>query len=382
MPGTSPKLGSVEVVRGVVAGALVIAVGCSSSAPASSTFDGDAGRFQPFPESDGGSEPAPSPFERQNPAVPPPPTCPPTVAPAPVNQTATHAAVPLIHSEDPPWAIAIDLQFIYWLAAGDKNPGIWRAPKTGGTPTALYKGPMTAVTSIGIDGTSLYFPAKIDGSNSIAAVPLAGGPLPPRILAAGIGDTQGVVVAAGYAYWLEGAYGVNGPVGKRVPVDGGAAVQTAYAPITDVGATNGSAFTALGPDGAYIALSDGTVDHFPLDWSKPDGIAINDRVGALAIDADHVYFAGASTIASLGKAGGCPTLLAGSLENPRGIAIDATSIYFTDSTENGTVNAVPKAGGAPSILVSGQGKPTAIAVDATQIYWANQIDSTINAVGK
>ena len=74
--------------------------------------------------------------------------------------------------------------------------------------------------------------------------------------------------------------------------------------------------------------------------------------------------------------GGCvggvcqPVLLAGGLNNPAGIAVDATSVYWVDEGD-GTVMKCAIAGcsGAPSVLAAGQTHPVAIAVDTQNVYW-------------
>jgi hypothetical protein len=72
---------------------------------------------------------------------------------------------------------------------------------------------------------------------------------------------------------------------------------------------------------------------------------------------------------------GQPVVLASGM--PLAIAVDSTSIYWTD--RGGTVNKVPVDGGDVTVLASGQGVPVAIAVDAGNVYWANAPGGTIDA---
>jgi hypothetical protein len=63
-------------------------------------------------------------------------------------------------------------------------------------------------------------------------------------------------------------------------------------------------------------------------------------------------------------------ILSPALGRPAGIAVDATSVYFTNQNTN-TVNKVPITGGPVQILAAGQSTPQGIAVDATTVYFAN-----------
>ena len=46
------------------------------------------------------------------------------------------------------------------------------------------------------------------------------------------------------------------------------------------------------------------------------------------------------------------------------------------------INKAPLAGGAATVLAAGQQKPIKLAVDATHVYWANTTGDTIVKVAK
>ena len=61
---------------------------------------------------------------------------------------------------------------------------------------------------------------------------------------------------------------------------------------------------------------------------------------------------------------------------PAGIAVDATSVYFTSDTGAGAVLLVPLAGAAmPVTLVSGQGYASAVVAFGPNVYWLDQSSS-------
>jgi len=67
--------------------------------------------------------------------------------------------------------------------------------------------------------------------------------------------------------------------------------------------------------------------------------------------------------------------------NPQGIAVDATSVYWTTyAPSTGTVMKVDVNGGVPRTLASEQGGPQGIVVDRTNVYWldvSNGVDGTV-----
>lgn len=65
----------------------------------------------------------------------------------------------------------------------------------------------------------------------------------------------------------------------------------------------------------------------------------------------------------------------------RGIAVDATHVYWTNQS-TGMIQRVPIAGGDVEILAQDQVDPYAIVVDATHAYWSNQAGDAIMRVLK
>jgi len=113
-----------------------------------------------------------------------------------------------------------------------------------------------------------------------------------------------------------------------------------------------------------------------------DGGAADGPIGADSANGDAK--SAATKCRSDCKPGACqPTPLVSGLLSPRGIAQDATSIYFTNFNAD-TVMKVAKAGGPPAIIVPRRfpsEQPYGIAVAASRVFWAAYFRSYIASVG-
>lgn len=99
-------------------------------------------------------------------------------------------------------------------------------------------------------------------------------------------------------------------------------------------------------------------------------------VKGIAVDSTNVYWTestdglnvNSGTVKKVSINGGMVTTLASGLNNPYGIAIDSTNVFWTESL-GGTVKKVSKTGGTVTTLASKLGSPYGIVVDPTNVYW-------------
>lgn len=282
--------------------------------------------------------------------------------------------------------------------------------------TVLALAPGSQPLGLFVDAENVYFTqfgtgevmqAKLDGSSLVTLS--TGEPSPVAVQAAG-----------GYVYWV--SYADIG-VARRTPIGGGE--------ITDLASAPGARELFVGsehvwwtgePDDLWRAPVDGlpqgmepdllsantlpnglAVDAKNLYWvNRLDGgikradhafggemvLATGDVPWDVAVDESFVYWTeqgsgeGAGAVRRASKLDGTgAVLLAADVTGPRGMAIDATHVYWANK-EDGTIKAVPLAGGPVTVLAAGQLQPANVAVDADFVYWTNFGDDSIVKVHK
>ena len=98
----------------------------------------------------------------------------------------------------------------------------------------------------------------------------------------------------------------------------------------------------------------------------------------LAVDSTSVYWTNNDSVMKVRLSGGSTQTLASTpgQHYGRGIAVNATSVYWTApaldlSPVAGAVMKAPLGGGAPVTISSEEQNPVLIALDATNVYWIN-----------
>ena len=161
-------------------------------------------------------------------------------------------------------------------------------------------------------------------------------------------------------------------------------------PLSDIAVTycgcDGQTISGLcGPDYAYAAtLGGGPCGPTPTvaqgaSLSTLAQLRASTVPEFIAIDATSVYFTETEggRVVKVPIGGGAPVVLAAGQSEPTGIVVDAANVYWTTQGSNSgnSVMKVPIGGGAPITLASGQGTPFGVAVDATSVYWTNLSDN-------
>ena len=98
----------------------------------------------------------------------------------------------------------------------------------------------------------------------------------------------------------------------------------------------------------------------------------------IAVDGTSLYWTNNNdgTIRKMALGGGVPVTLATGQASPWAIAVDGTNVYWTNLGD-GTIRKVALGGGVPTTLASGQAGPSGIAVNGTGIYWTNNHGGTV-----
>jgi hypothetical protein len=152
------------------------------------------------------------------------------------------------------------------------------------------------------------------------------------------------------------------------------------------GGANGATPIGFGSNGAGSSGTSSTLP--PATGPGPPGLVTlasgQTCPWGMAIDATSVYWtncgdpAGGS-VRKVSKTGGdVVTLAAG--DRLSGIAVDGTSVYWVAGTSDaatGAIMMVPIGGGTPTTLVSRPGSPAHLAVDSSYVYWTEQMQSAV-----
>jgi hypothetical protein len=215
-----------------------------------------------------------------------------------------------------PWPchMALDRTSVYW--GGASAVGVRKVPLRGGATTTIVASE-SAFGGLAVDATSVYF---TDGYDDVSKAPLAGGPILPLAMPAG----TDLAVDAQHVYWTTRTGAQTSDV-MSATLDGGA-VQTLASSLMLAEAL------AVDARDVYVAeYGGGRVLAIPIGGG-PTRAVTSDQYAATSIvlDDQDVYVAGGyGRLTRAPKTGGTSTLLA-SESNIFSIAVDASSVYWTN----------------------------------------------------
>lgn len=278
-----------------------------------------------------------------------------------------------------PAGLAADEGSIYWLQ-GDytSNSTLSRRPATVEGVTSALAQSLIAPRALAVNATSVFFAAGgAGGWTYVSEVPTTGGNS-KQTFANGAGTERIPAIAIEgrsiALVWNESGGNVHV---IRASSDGSGAIDVA------VKQSGASAVVLRAPyvywnSPSGILRSSGQSPAAPEVFSTQSAETVE-----LAADDTALYWAAADgKIRSLrfDQPGRAPVVLASDLKSPRGVAVDATHVYWASST-TGEVAAVPKAGGAPIVIATGQ-EPYAIAATATAVFFTDRSAGTLVRVPK
>lgn len=231
--------------------------------------------------------------------------------------------------------IAVDDTHVYWT--NEQGSQISRVPKQGGATQVVTNQANTPFTFTLSDSTVYY--AELRAGGSVGSVAKTGGAAPTP-LATGENWPFEVALTGTHLYWTELA---NNAGVRRVALAGGPA-ETVITGLNNP--------TAVVQDGInlYIAV-------FGTGGSK-------------------------GQVLSLSLQGSTLTPLAINQAQPRGLAFDATFIYWTNGGDGTVMKTAKNGSGTPTVIASGGIEPLGIAVDSLAVYWADDKLNRIQRVAK
>lgn len=260
----------------------------------------------------------------------------------------------LASGEAIPYGIAVNATSVYW--ATDNT--IRKTSINGGAVTTFNNSPAGAWYIV-LDATNAYWST----GNGIMRAPLAGG-MPSVLTLIPNWSSYGIAINGGFIFWTnDSAHTV-----MKVPIIGGAAMQLAAvggnAYGLDVDATNvywlGSGLKKASVNGGAIMV-----------LANTGGIHV-------AVDGSNAYWAnyGSGQVFKCALSACVPMLVIDKQNYPEVVVVDATHIYWTTrgtvpAFKDGTIMKAPIAGGDVVQLASAQARPLGLAVDASSVYWTS-----------
>jgi hypothetical protein len=272
---------------------------------------------------------------------------------------------------------AIAINGIKAYVATNQNSGaIYNLSLSGGGATNLTPSyPQNQPTSIVLDNQYVYWTDF--GTNQVMRMTL-NGLVAPTTLQANQTGAYGLAIDSTYLYWTQ--YNNAGPSNAmRVPL-----ASPTSAPTVLLAGVNLPAFIAVDSTYAYVTIESddyvvkvGLTSPFPVSQIT----AFQNNPYSLAIDSNNIYFTNEATSGDVrqapktGNSSTQGTVLSAANTFANGIATDGVNVYFTAG--NSVYRCPVGAAGGAKPIASGQNGASALAVDSTSVYWTNSTAGTV-----
>lgn len=282
-------------------------------------------------------------------------------------ESCTVGAPPVVLAAGTPadsYGLAVDDTDVYWTSSTGE---IQRVPKGGGVPVVLAQSAFPR--GVALDGTHVYWTAD----EGVQRAPKAGGPA--VLLSSSSGIPWFLALDSQFVYWTDH---FGGSV-RRVAKDGSDTSAVLATGTTTFG------ITAAGDKVFFGDNDEGMVLAVPKLGGSPTVLSTSETPWALAVD-DRLYWSVAcgpmcGALKGVSKSGGTSVDVATGLNQPLGIAVDATHVYWGEWAESKAIRKAAKDGTDVVTVASGVPQVAALAVDASCVYWVDG-NGTVSKVHK
>jgi len=279
--------------------------------------------------------------------------------------SAASGIEPLACDQGKPSAMAVVGGLVYWV--NESTGTIQRVPAVGGATELLAEGEGHPC-GIAVDGVHVFW-----RTHEGAVRQLTLGEQDPVSRATGQGDSCAIASDVNAVYW--GEPGPSSDTIWRAPLSAGAGEEfVTLTRVRTITATDPIQLFWTAPTAGAIYSADKATGAVTQVATATDGCGIG-------VDATQVFWTqntqGQGSVRSALLQGGMQQTVAGSLNAPCPLALDASNVYFADVASPGTVNRVSKSGGAVTPLADGQLSPCSVAIESTSAFWTTCEGGTV-----
>jgi hypothetical protein len=258
----------------------------------------------------------------------------------------------------------VDASSVYWL---EDDGSVKKVPVAGGAVTALATG-LLSPRDLAQDSTSLYFTDVQAGK--VQRVAKSGGAV--TTLASSLTSPYAIAVDSSNVYFIENG---NSTLSKVAKAGGAVSALVTGSINSDVLAVDGSGLYYFAPSQviykASLAGGSGTMLENIIDAGS-----------SIVIDSTSVYW-GYTALHRVAVGGGTVTTYAAPIGRVGAMAADASSLYYVNLGGSAAqIASVPLQDGTVTVLVPSSGAQVGLAVDSTSVYWTEGASASVKKVPK